>query len=109
MKTMEQIEAIRTLHAAGNSDSSIARDFKIDRRTVNKYVNMDDFNVDVKAFTVVSRGSKLDPYKEEIRKILDDHEAKGPYQKQKFTAKRMHEYLVDELGYSELEDSYQLV
>ena len=109
MKTMEQIEAIRTLHASGNSDSSIARDLQIDRKTVNKYVNMDDFNVDVKAFIVVSRGSKLDPYKEEIRKILDDHEAKGPYHKQKFTAKRMHEYLVDELGHSELEDSYQLV
>ena len=109
MKTMEQIETIRRLYADGDGYSRIAKEMHIDRKTVKKYVAMDDFNETVEDKIPRIVGSKLDPYKATINKLLEEEKASGVYHKQRFTAKRMHEYLVRECGASELENSYQLV
>lgn len=109
MKTMEQIETIRRLYADGDGCSRIAKEMHIDRKTVKKYVAMDDFNETVEDKIPRIVGSKLDPYKATINKLLEEEKASGVYHKQRFTAKRMHEYLVRECGASELENSYQLV
>lgn len=88
------------------SVTEISREMRLDRKTVRKYVRMDDFSEPVGSGRR-GPGSKLDPYKGEIEKEIDLED--GRYHKQRFTATRMLEYLVEELGASELEHSYHLV
>ena len=109
MLKMEQVEAIKRLSKT-KTQTSVAEELGLDRKTVRKYERMDDFNETVESYLKKREmPSKLDPYKPEIDRLLDDEERRGVRRKQRFTAKRMHRYLVDEKGASELENSYSLV
>ena len=105
---MEQIEAIKRM-SRSESISTIASALNIDWKTAKKYAEMDDFNVTVETKAARARVSKLDPYKPTIDRILEDEEQRRVPRKQRFTAKRMHSYLVYDLGHVELKDSYLLV
>lgn len=108
MLRMEQIEAIKRM-SRSESISTIASALNIDWKTAKKYAEMDDFNVTVETKAARARVSKLDPYKPTIDRILEDEEQRRVPRKQRFTAKRMHSYLVYDLGHVELKDSYLLV
>lgn len=111
MVTMEKIEEIRNQYMAGESKSHIARTLGLDRKTVNKYINMDDFNESIEKLSKKNRkrGSKLDPYKAEIDELLKAEQDGNVFYKQRFTAARMHEYLWKDKGHTELKGSYCLV
>lgn len=108
MLRMEQMEAIKRM-SRSESISTIASALNIDWKTAKKYAEMDDFNVTVETKVARARASKLDPYKPTIDRILEDEEQRRVPRKQRFTAKRMHSYLVYDLGHVELKDSYLLV
>ena len=73
MLRMEQIAAIKQM-SQSESISTIASALNIDWKTARKYAGMDDFNVSVESFRAHRRGSKLDPYKSEIDRIMDEEE-----------------------------------
>ena len=104
MLKMEQIEAIKRM-SQSESISTIARTLGIDWKTAQKYVDKDDFNEAVKE-KVKEHHSKLDPYKPIIDELLEEEEKQNIPCKQRFTAKRMHTYLVEECGIEELKNSY---
>lgn len=54
----------------------------------------------------VSEYEKLNPYKPIIEGMLEKEEQQNIPRKQRFTAKRMHSYLVEECGIEELRNSY---
>ena len=59
---------IRNMREKGMSIKSIARELSISRNSVRKYLRSEpEIRQNRK------RGSKLDPYKEKIRALLDDH------------------------------------
>lgn len=92
MLKMEQIEAIKRM-SQSESISTIARTLGIDWKTAQKYVDKDDFNEAVEE-KVKEHHSKLDPYKHVIDELLEEEERQNIPRKQRFTAKRMHSYLV---------------
>lgn len=104
MLKMEQIEAIRRM-SQSESISTIARTLGIDWKTAQKYADKDDFNEAVEE-KVKERRSKLDPYKPIIDELLEKEEQQNIPRKQRFTAKRMHSYLVETCGIEELRNSY---
>ena len=104
MLKMEQIEAIRKM-SQSESISTIARTLGIDWKTAQKYADKDDFNEAVEE-KVKERRSKLDPYKPIIDELLEKEEQQNIPRKQRFTAKRMHSYLVETCGIEELRNSY---
>ena len=104
MLKMEQIEAIKRM-SQSESISTIARTLGIDWKTAQKYVDKDDFNEAVKG-KVKEHHSKLDPYKSIIDELLEKEEQQNIPRKQRFTAKRMHSYLVETSGIEELRNSY---
>lgn len=104
MLQVSQIESIRNLAEDGMSCRKIAENLKIDRKTVSKYLERTDFNVTVKHRESIS---KLDPYKAEIRALIDKED--GRFHKQRWTATRMWEYLWRDKGYGELEHSYHQI
>lgn len=107
---MEIVKSIIERYEAGESKSSIARNLHVDRKTVTKYMSQRSCSLEtVEEKIKKERGSKLDPYKEEIDELLDEEERSGVFWKQRFTAARMHSYLVNELGHKDLENSYLLV
>ena len=87
------------------SISTIARTLGIDWKTAQKYVDKDDFNEAVEE-KVKEHHSKLDPYKHVIDELLEEEERQNIPRKQRFTAKRMHSYLVEACGIEELRNSY---
>ena len=93
----------------GCSKSEIARLLRIDRKTVDLILKEDDYSIEVDSFAVCHRGSKLDKYKPQIDALLEEEQTSGMFRKQRWTAKRMLDYLVNEQGYEELRNSYHLV
>jgi transposase len=87
MLDMPQIDDIRRLYSEGCNISEIARITGYDRKTVKKYLDMDDFSPQVPKSK--SRPSKLDPYKEKIDRILD--EDSRAWRKQRHTATKILE------------------
>jgi len=88
---MTQIDDIRNaFFFKGLSISEIAREFKVDRKTVRKYVYQEDWNTSVE---VKARRSftKLEPFKEDIDEWLE--EDKKERRKQRHTAKRVYDRL----------------
>lgn len=84
---MTQIDDIRNaFFFKGLNISEIARKFKVDRKTVRKYVYQEDWNAstDTKAKKVFP---KLEPFKEDIDQWLE--EDKKARRKQRHTAKRV--------------------
>ena len=94
MLGMSQINHIRDLSAHDYSISDIHRMTGVDRKTIRKYLNMKNFSPEIPQ--AVKRPSKLDPYKEIIDGWLE--EDKRNWYKQRHTAKRVYDRLVDEHG-----------
>jgi len=95
---MTQIDDIRNaFFFKGLSISEIAREFKVDRKTVRKYVYQEDWNTSVE---VKARRSftKLEPFKEDIDEWLE--EDKKARRKQRHTAKRVYDRLREKYGIS---------
>ena len=107
MLKMSQIENIKNMYREGSTVAEIKEVTGYDRKTIDKYIKKDDFSLSVDDVAKQARPSKLDPYKPIIDDLLEKQ--KDYYHKQRFTATRMHRYLVDELGIAELSRSYILV
>ena len=60
---------IRNLKETGMSNREIARDLGISRNTVSRMLKKTRIQEKKKRH----RGSKLDPYREKIRSLIDDH------------------------------------
>ncbi|MCH3918189.1 MAG: IS21 family transposase [Spirochaetia bacterium] len=74
------------MDAKGKSIPEIARALSIDYKTAKKYVEKEDFSIPAEPICR-ERPSVLDPYKEEIRRMVDQS-MKWP-KKQRYTAKRI--------------------
>lgn len=107
MLTMDQIHLIRMLfYEQGKSISEIARELNISWHTVQKYVDMDDFNQPAPTpETDRDQCPKLDPFKPLINQwLLEDKKAP---RKQRHTAKRVWDRLRQEA--EDFNCSYRLV
>lgn len=90
MLTMEQIYRIRNLRKfEGKSLRKIAKITGYDFATVKKYVEKENFNIELRSKQ--QRSGKLSPYKDIVIKWLKDDE-KAPY-KQRHTSKRVYDRL----------------
>ena len=96
MPDMAQINHIRDLGSAGYSISKIHDLTSVDRKTIRKYLGMEDFSPQM-PFTT-SRPSMLDPLKPVIDSWLESD--KNNWYKQRHTAKRVFDRLVDEHGFT---------
>jgi transposase len=95
MLTMDQIEQVRGLARDGESVSGIARRLGISRPTVRKWLAERDFSPTPRVR--YRWRSVLDGHKEWIDEVLE--EDKGVWHKQRHTARRIFDRLVDERGY----------
>ncbi|MBM3284787.1 MAG: IS21 family transposase [Candidatus Aminicenantes bacterium] len=104
MLRMNQIDQIKELQRQGLGPQEISERLNLDRKTVAKYMCIDDFNsVDwIKKNTV----SKLDPWKLKIDEWLE--EDRRMRFKQRHTAQRVHHRLLSEYP-GEYDCSYPLV
>jgi len=92
MLTMTQIDDIRrAFFMKGKTFSEISREFKVDRKTVRKYIGQDNWNVEVKTSGAKRAFPKLEPFKADIDGWLE--EDKKARRKQRHTAKRIYERL----------------
>ena len=94
MISMTDQNSIRQLWRQGDSVSEIARKTGVSRDTVYKYRDKADFSPEIPRKR--RHRSKLDPYKPIIDGWLDDDMRSA--RKQRHTAKRIHDRLVDEHG-----------
>jgi transposase len=101
---MNQIELIKDLQDKGMGPSEIANRLKLDRKTVSKYMKLDDYSPVPPIEKKYS--SKLDRWKPQIDRWMED-DRKMRF-KQRHTAKRIHDRLCDEYS-GEYDCSYQLV
>lgn len=96
MLKMSQVNYIRDLHNSGWRISEITRETGIDPKTIRKYISKDDFSE--KPPIKTTHQSILDEHKQTIDAWLE--EDKKSWYKQKHTAKRVYDRLVDECGYT---------
>ena len=94
MISMSKVNDIRTKRREGKSVTAIARETRVSRDTVYKYIKEDDFSP--KMPTSKAGKSKLDPYRPLIESWLD--EDRDCWRKQRHTAHRIWERLVEEKG-----------
>lgn len=101
---MNQIDQIKELQRQGLGPQEIAQRLNLDRKTVAKYMRIEDFNSGewMKKETV----SKLDSWKPKIDEWLE--EDRRMRFKQRHTAKRVHNRLLEEYS-GEYDCSYPLV
>jgi transposase len=94
MLTMTQVHDIRKLYfEEGKTISAISRKTGFGRKTVRKYLEVDDFNEDIPAAQDKPSFPKLDPFKDDIDNWLEeDRKAK---KKQRHSAKRVFDRLKD--------------
>ncbi|OUM99202.1 MAG: hypothetical protein BAA02_07830 [Paenibacillaceae bacterium ZCTH02-B3] len=104
MLKMSQIEMIKELQSKGLGPVAIAERLKINRKTVSKYMAMEEFE-EQKPTNKEERPSKLDPFKPLIREWLEE-DRKNRY-KQRHTAMRIHKRLMEEC--EDYDASYPLV
>lgn len=103
MLNMNQIDRIKELQREGFGPSEISEQVGVDRKTVSKYLNIDDYSPTFENQKV--KKSKLDAWKSVINEWLE--EDKLMRFKQRHTAKRIHQRLKEEHpGY---DCSYELV
>lgn len=102
MLKMSQVNYIRDLSNSGYRIAEISKKLKLDRKTVRKYLNQEDFSPTPPVKHPVP--SKLDSYKPKILEWLaeDQH----VWQKQQHTAKRILDRLREEEGF---DGSYSIV
>lgn len=107
MLTMDQIHHIRELYYEQDKNiSEIARETHLNWRTVQKYVDMTDFNAPVPKPEAEKKSCpKLEPYKPLIDSWLQE-DKKAP-RKQRHTARRVYNRLNDES--TDFNCSYRLV
>ena len=103
MLTMSQINDIKDLSRMGYGISKISSLTGMDRKTVRKYLEQDDFSP--KPPTAKSRVSIVTPYIDIITEWLEEDQKH--WSKQRHTAKRIHERLRDEYGFTGSYDSVQ--
>jgi len=98
MLTMTQEHDIRKMfYEEGKNISKISRETSFDRKTIRTYLEKEDWNKEKPIASSEATYPKLEPYKKDIDKWLtDDKRAK---RKQRHTAKRVYERLVEK--YSE--------
>ena len=99
MLSMEEIQKVRDLYYNQGIDSivEIARITGYNRKTIAKYVDMEDNDISLQA-PIGGHCSKLDPYKPLIDKWLS--EDKYVLRKERHNAKKIHERLTEEVdGY----------
>lgn len=94
MLTMSQINNIKDLHRCGYTISEISRKSGYTRKTVRKYLEMEDFSP---APPTGAKPSILDPYKETINEWLKEDQKH--WHKQHHTAKRVYDRLCQEQDY----------
>jgi transposase len=94
MLTMTQVHDIRKLYfEEGRTISLISRTTGFDRKTVRRYLELEDFNQDIPTAQEKPSFPKLDPFKAEIDNWLtQDKKAK---KKQRHSAKRVFDRLKD--------------
>ena len=102
MLAMSKINHIRDLNGSGYSISEIGKITNTDRKTVRKYISQEDFSPEAPPDRKAK--SKLDPYKPVIDAWLEAD--KKQWYKQRHTAKRVYDRLVDEHGFT---GSYPIV
>src|SRR4030042_1171720 len=89
MLQMNQIDQIKELQRQGLGPQEIAGRLNLDRKTVAKYMKVEDFNGSLPGTRAPA--SKLDPWKPKIDEWLaEDRRMRF---KQRHTAKRVHERL----------------
>jgi len=104
MLRMNQVDQIKELQRQGVGPKEIGSRLHISRKTVARYMARDDFKSEVKAKGATA--SRLDPFKATIDEWLE--EDRRMRFKQRHTAKRVHERLIEE--FSDTYDcSYPLV
>lgn len=103
MLTMSQINCIRDLSKQGYDISKIHTCTGVDRKTIRKYLEQDDFSP--KPPVVKRRTSIVAPYIDVITEWLEEDQKH--WSKQRHTAKRIHERLVEEYGFTGSYDSVQ--
>ena len=96
MLKMSQINHIRDLSKCGYNVSEIHRKTGADHKTIEKYLAKEDFSEEPPKRKI--RKSILDPYKPLIHEWIE--EDKNHWSKQHHTAKRIHDRLVAEEGYT---------
>lgn len=96
MLNMPDINDIRNLAREGYKISEIARMTNRDRKTIRKYLEIDDFSE--KPPITQTQESILDPFKETIREWIQQD--RQTWEKQRHTAKRIYDRLVEEKGYT---------
>ena len=96
------IHDIKEKYEEGYSIAQIARDLGLDRKTVRKYVNMDNFSPEVPVRH--TRASLLDLHRDFVDEILTADQYVR--RKQRHTARRIYERLVEERNF---EGSYNIV
>ena len=107
MLTMDKIHDIRLrFFTKGENITHIANELKLDWKTVQKYVDMTDFNLpEPKPSSARQFCPKLDPYKPTIDKWLE--EDKQAPRKQRHTAKKVFKRLKKEVN--DFDCSYRTV
>lgn len=103
MLKMSQINHIRDLSKKGYRISEIHNETGVDRKTICKYLEMDDFSPEPPVKQ--TRESIVTPYIPYILEYL--REDQQHWKKQHHSAKRIHERLRDEHGFSGSYDSVQ--
>jgi len=92
MLRMNQIDQIKELQRQGLGSQEIASRLKLNRKTVAKYMKVEDFNGSL--LGKKASASKLDPWKPKIDEWLaEDRRMRF---KQRHTAKRVHQRLAAE-------------
>ena len=103
---MATVQSIREEYfRKGKSISQIAREQHVDRKTVKKFIDRDDWNRS--AESAAERPSVLDPFKSVIDGWLEDDRKRR--RKQRHTAKRVYERLREEYGEEGFSCSYRTV
>ena len=103
MLTMSQINYIRDLKRMGYGISEIHKRTGVDPKTIRKYLEQDDFSPTPPV--AKSRSSIVTPYIDIITEWLEEDQKH--WHKQRHTAKRIHERLVEEYGFTGSYDSVQ--
>ena len=102
---MASIQSIRDEYfRKGKNLSEIAREQQVDRKTVRKFVEREDWNQSTEV--AETRSSILDPFKPVIDGWLE--EDRNRRRKQRHTAKRVYDRLCSEYG-DEFHCSYRTV
>jgi hypothetical protein len=104
MLKMPNVIKIRDLAMEGKTKTDICKETGYDFKTVTKYLEKEDLSAVIPS--VKHRGSKLDPYKDEMEYILYGN-SKNAWHKQQLTATRLYSLILEK--HPEFNASYSAV